>query len=91
MNEDLAWGLAILTWIVVVAVSMVVAISFYNNFSRNRVERITVIREVVAPPLAAPEMPTVEAEPQPFLDEAPPPRCCFRQLPLHAVGGRPEG
>ena len=70
LNEDLAWGLAVLVWIAVVALGVFGVISFYNS-TRNRVEQVTVIREVVVQPAA--QIPTVEAEPQPFLDEPTPP------------------
>ena len=70
LNEDLAWGLAVVVWIAVVALGVFGVISFYNS-TRNRVEQVTVIREVVVQPAA--QIPTVEAEPQPFLDEPAPP------------------
>ncbi len=71
MNESLTWGLAVLMWIVVVAFGVFSVVSFYNS-ARNRVEQVTVIREVAAPP-PTPAMPTVEAEPQLILDEPTPP------------------
>ena len=70
MNEDLALGLSFLVWIAVVALGVFGVISFYNS-TKNRVEQVTVIREVVTQPAA--QIPTVEAEPQPFLDEPAPP------------------
>ena len=62
MNEDLAWGLAVLMWISVVALSVFGVVSFYNS-TKTRVEQVTVIREVLAPS-ATPEISAVEAEPQ---------------------------
>lgn len=71
MNEDLAWGLAVLMWIAMVALGVFVIVSFYNS-TKNRVEQVTVIREVTAPP-ATPELRVVEAEPELSLDEPTPP------------------
>ena len=51
MNADLALGLSFLLWIAVVAVCIVGVISYYNS-NKNRVEQVTVIREVIAPPPA---------------------------------------
>ena len=75
VNEDLTWALSMLAWIAVVVVGIFGAISFYNSV-KNRVEQVTVIREVVAPQ-AAPQIPVVSprsqipsaAESRPFLDE----------------------
>lgn len=74
MNEDLAWGLAVLMWIAVVALSVFGVVSFYNS-TKTRVEQVTVIREVLAP-LATPEISAVGAEPQlspdkPMIADAP--------------------
>ncbi len=71
INEDLAWGLAVLMWIAVVALGVFGVVSFYNS-TKNRVEQVTVIREVTAPP-ARPELPVVETEPQTLRDKATPP------------------
>ena len=71
MNENLAWGLAVLMWIAVVALGVFGVISFYNS-TKNRVEQVTVIQQMTTPP-ATPEIPVVEAERQHSLDEPPPP------------------
>ena len=71
MNQDLAWGLAVLMWIAVVALGVFGVVSFYNS-TKSRVEQVTVIQQVVTPP-ATPEIPVVEAEPQLSLDEPTPP------------------
>ena len=74
MNEDLAWGLAVFMWIAVVALGVFGVVSFYNS-TKSRVEQVTVIRQVAAPP-ATPEISAVEAEPQlspdkPMISDAP--------------------
>ena len=74
MNEDLAWGLAVLMWIAVVALGVFGVVSFYNS-AKSRVEQVTVIRQVAAPP-ATPEISAVGAEPQlspdkPMISDAP--------------------
>ena len=74
MNEDLAWGLAVLMWIAVVALGVFGVVSFYNS-AKSRVEQVTVIRQVAAPP-ATPEISAEEAEPQlspdkPMISDAP--------------------
>ena len=74
MNEDLAWGLAVLMWIAVVALGVFGVVSFYNS-AKSRVEQVTVIRQVAAPP-ATPEISAVEAEPKlspdkPMISDAP--------------------
>ena len=70
-NDDLAWGLAVLAWIGVVAAGIVAVVSFYkkNLANTNNVERVTVIREVLVQPQAAPQIVSTEPEPRPYLDE----------------------
>ena len=58
-------------WIAVVALGVFGVVSFYNS-TKNRMEQVTVIREVTAPP-ARPELPVVETEPQTLRDKATPP------------------
>ena len=57
LNEDLAWGLSVLIWIVVVALGIGSLVYFYDSIKK-RLEQFTVIRAVVAPP-ATPDIPTV--------------------------------
>ena len=71
MNEDLAWGLAVLMWIAVVALGVFGVVSFYNS-TKSRVEQVTVIRQVAAPS-ATPEISAVENRTQLPLDEPTPP------------------
>ena len=67
LNEDLAWGLSVLIWIVVVALGIGSLVYFYDSIKK-RLEQFTVIRAVVAPP-ATPDIPTVDAESQRQLDQ----------------------
>lgn len=62
INEDLAWGLSVLMWIAVVASGVLGLVYFYDSIKK-RVEQVSVLRSVVAP-LATPNDPAVEAEPQ---------------------------
>ena len=82
MNEELSWALTMLVWILVVVISILGLVSFYNNSIKNRaeqvtvnntVERVTIIREVVGPPQETPEITAAEVDPPPFLDEPPHP------------------
>ena len=74
MNEDLAFGLSFLMWLVTVAVMIFGVISFYNNSIKNRMEqvtvtntleRVTMIREVIGPPPS--ELQVAVEEPLPIL------------------------
>lgn len=67
MNEDLAWGLSVLIWIAVVASGVVILVYFYDSIKK-RVEQVTVMRPVVAPP-ATQDVPAVEAESQSNQDQ----------------------
>ena len=71
MNEDLAWGLSVLMWIAVVAFGVVSLVYFYDSI-KDRVEQVTMIRSVAAPP-ATPDIPTVESESQSERDQPSPP------------------
>ena len=80
MNEDLAFGLSFLVWLAAVAVLIFGVVSFYNNSIKNRVEqvtvnntveRVTLIREVIAPPPAL-EIHAAVVETLPFPDEPEP-------------------
>ena len=93
MNEDLAWGLSVLIWIAVVAFGVVSLVYFYDSIKK-RVEQVTGIQPVMAPP-AMPEEPTVEVESKPHLDRptlpaAPP--TSYRSMLLEGdrKDGRPE-
>ena len=66
LNDDLSWAMAMLVWIAVVAVSAVAVVSFYKNLSNNRVEQVTVIREVIAPAPTVPQIVASGPELTPF-------------------------
>ena len=70
LNEDLALGLSMLGWIIVLAIG-VFGIVFFHNSTKSQVEHITIVHEVT--PQVIPQLPTVEAEHQLFLDEPTPP------------------
>ena len=67
----MAWGLAVLAWIGVVAAGIVAVVCFYKKHlaNTNNIERVTVIREVLVQPQGAPQIVTAESEPRPYLDE----------------------
>ena len=70
MNDGLAVALCFVVWAAVVAVSIFGLVSFYSkSSSNNRVEQVTVIREVIVPVPVMPEIQAVEPMPRPFLDE----------------------
>ena len=69
LNDGWAWGLSMLAWIVVLAVAIRGVISFYGKYASNRTQQVTIIREVIAPPPFAPELPKVEPVTRPVLDE----------------------
>ena len=71
MNEDSAVGWSALVCLGVVILSLF-SIVHFNNASKNRVEQVTVIREVIAPPPAS-QIPTPEMEPHTFLEQPGPP------------------
>ena len=70
-NDDLAWGLAVLAWIGVVAVGIGTVVSYYKKHlaNTNNVEQVTVIREVLVQPQAAPQIVTAEPERRTFPDQ----------------------
>ena len=68
MNEGLAWGLAVLIWIAVVALSGLHIVHFYGS-SKNRVEQVTVLHQVSAPPEKSAK-PAIEAESRPRKDQS---------------------
>ena len=66
LNDDLSWGMAMLVWIAVVAVSAVAGVSVYKNLSNYMVKHVTVIREVIAPAPTVPQIVASGLEPTPF-------------------------
>ena len=69
LNDDLSWAMAMLVWIAVVAVGAVAVVSFYKNLSNNRVEQVTVIREVIVPAPTVPQIAASGPELTPFPDQ----------------------
>ena len=74
LNDDLVWALAMLAWVAVVVASILAVISFYRRFSHSGVQQVTVIREVLAPPPSATELPPTEPAALPALDDPSQPR-----------------
>ena len=69
LNDDLSWAMAMLGWIAVVAVGMFWVVNFSKNLSNNRVEQVTVIREVIAPAPTVPQIAASGPEQTPFPDQ----------------------
>ena len=72
LNDDLAWAIAMLTWIGVVAASVVAIVSFHKRYlaNTNGVERVTIIREVIPSAQSAPQIVSAEPASMPFTGQA---------------------
>ena len=66
VNDGVAWGMAMLAWIGAIAVGIVGIVYVFNNNFGNRVEQVTVIREIRE--VQAPSLPAAETAPRLFLD-----------------------